>query len=242
MEKISVIIPTYNRFKYLLNAIDSVVKQSYKNLEIIVINDNSTQKEYYEYDFTKVDSRITIIHLKENSRQKYKIPSPAANARNIGIDNSKGDYIAFLDDDDVWLPNKLEIQIKVMKEKKFEMSATQNFIGNGPYDSSKKYRLGNDELWYNLLKNKFLKQDCNDLDNGLPDIITYQHLLIHNLLITSTIIMTKDLITKTGKFNLKNRNEDHQYWKEALQIISGCYYIKIPLGYYDNSHGDGRLY
>ena len=61
--------------------------------------------------------------------------------------------------------------------------------------------MGNDEK----------KQDCNDLDNGLPDIITYQHLLIHNLLITSTIIMTKDLINKTGKFNLKNRNEDHQY-------------------------------
>ena len=119
MEKFgkNVIIPTYNRFKYLLNAIDSVVKQSYKNLEIIVINDNSTQKEYYEYDFTKVDSRITIIHLKENSRQKYKIPSPAANARNIGIDNSKGDYIAFLDDDDVWLPNKLEIQIKSNERK-----------------------------------------------------------------------------------------------------------------------------
>ena len=53
MEKVSVIIPTFNRFKYLLNTIKSVREQTYKNLEIIVVNDCSTQKEYYEYNWEK---------------------------------------------------------------------------------------------------------------------------------------------------------------------------------------------
>ena len=58
MDKVSVIIPTYNRFKYLLNTIESVKKQTYTNLEIIVINDKSTQKEYYEYDWNSNNIKI----------------------------------------------------------------------------------------------------------------------------------------------------------------------------------------
>ena len=61
MEKVSVIIPTFNRFKYLLNTIESVKKQTYNNLEIIVVNDKSTQKEYYNYDWS--EKNITILHL-----------------------------------------------------------------------------------------------------------------------------------------------------------------------------------
>ena len=53
MDKVSVIIPTYNRFKYLLNAIKSVKQQTYSNIEIIVVNDCSTQEDYYTFDFKK---------------------------------------------------------------------------------------------------------------------------------------------------------------------------------------------
>ena len=69
MEKVSVIIPTFNRFNYLLNTIESVKKQTYKNLEIIVINDKSTQKEYYNYDWDA--NNISIIHLDQNSKQNF---------------------------------------------------------------------------------------------------------------------------------------------------------------------------
>ena len=75
MEKVSVIIPSFNRFKYLLNTIESVKKQTYTNLEIIVINDTSTQKEYYDYDWNAND--ITIIHLDKNSWEK-RIPCLAS--------------------------------------------------------------------------------------------------------------------------------------------------------------------
>ena len=60
LEKVSVIIPTFNRFNYLLNTIQSVKKQTYTNLEIIVINDRSTQKQYYDYDWDA--NNIIIIH------------------------------------------------------------------------------------------------------------------------------------------------------------------------------------
>ena len=69
MEKVSVIIPSFNRFKYLVNTIESVKKQTYTNLEIIVINDTSTQKEYYDYDWTAND--ITIIHLDKSSKNIF---------------------------------------------------------------------------------------------------------------------------------------------------------------------------
>ena len=244
MEKVSVIIPTYNRFKYLLNAINSVIKQIYTNLEIIVINDGSTQKEYYDYDFTKLDSRIIVIHLEENSRQKYKIPSPAANARNIGIEKSNGKYIAFLDDDDVWLPEKLQVQISIMTKENLEMTAHQIYLGNGIYDESKKYRLGNDEIYLGIIRGYFKNNNSKllEIENGMPEKITLAHQKIHNLLITSSTIMTKELIDKVGKFNMKQRNEDHEYWNRALEIIPYCLYIKNPLSYYDNNHGDGRLY
>ena len=74
------------------------------------------------------------------------------------------------------------------------------------------------------------------------DIIFNKNEKIHNLLITSSTIMTKELIDKVGKFNMKQRNEDHEYWNRALEIIPYCLYIKNPLSYYDNNHGDGRLY
>ena len=94
---VSVIIPTYNRFKFLLNALRSVKAQTYKNIEIIIINDGSTQQEYYNFNFeNEFGKNIKIIHLDENSRKKYNYKSPGAHTRNIGIKNSNGYYLAFL--------------------------------------------------------------------------------------------------------------------------------------------------
>ena len=242
-ELVSVIIPTYNRFNFLLNAIRSVKEQTYKNIEIIVVNDCSIQEEYYNYDFKKeFGKNIKIIHLQENSRKKYNYISPGAHTRNIGIKNSNGYYIAFLDDDDFWLSQKLEIQIKEMNEKNYEMCACQSYRGNGTYNSSKKYGRLNEDIYHGIIKGKFKKQNSNLLDNGFPDVFTIEHQTIHNCLITSSIIMTKNLIIKTGDFNVNKRCEDADYWKRALRITNGCLYIKQPLAYYDNLHGDGRLY
>ena len=102
---VSVIIPTFNRQNLILRAVDSINSQSYKNIEIIVIDDGSTddtQKVLSEY----IKSGIVKYIYQKNAKQ--------AAARNNGILHCKGDYIAFLDSDDIWLPKKLEKQVARM--------------------------------------------------------------------------------------------------------------------------------
>ena len=93
MKKVSVIVPVYNTSKYLDECINSIIKQTYKNLEIIFINDSSNDDSLEVISKYK-DKRIKIIDLKENKG--------VAVARNKGIEISTGDYICFLDSDDYW--------------------------------------------------------------------------------------------------------------------------------------------
>ena len=75
MVKVSVIIPSYNRFKYLLNTIESVKNQTFADYEIIIVNDCSTDPDYYLYDWKA--SNVNIIHLKENTRKIFGFPCVA---------------------------------------------------------------------------------------------------------------------------------------------------------------------
>jgi len=108
MPKVSVIIPTYNRALLIGRAIQSVLNQSYEDLEIFVIDDGSTDDtERVIKEFQKQDKRIRCIRLDENKG--------AAAARNIGVKSAKGKYIAFQDSDDEWFPEKTEKQVKVFE-------------------------------------------------------------------------------------------------------------------------------
>jgi len=101
---VSVIIPVYNRTEYICEAIDSVLAQSYQDYEIIVVDDGSTT------DFRKVlEPYIGKI------KYIYQENKGLAAARNYGIKNSKGKYLAFLDDDDLFEPRKLEIQVAILE-------------------------------------------------------------------------------------------------------------------------------
>ena len=105
---ISVIIPTYNREHFLKDAIESVLSQTYNNLELIIVDDGSVDNtQQLVQKFT--DKRINYI------RQEHK---GASTARNRGIQEVKGEYIAFLDSDDIWLPKKIEKQLKIFRESK----------------------------------------------------------------------------------------------------------------------------
>lgn len=104
---VSILIPTYNRSNMLKKAIYSVLNQTYKFFELIIIDDNSTDNTF-EIVNNIGDNRIRYYKNDENYG--------GAKTRNIGISKSKYDYIAFLDDDDEWLPKKLEKQIKVLKK------------------------------------------------------------------------------------------------------------------------------
>ena len=104
-EKVSIVIPTYNHAKYLGKCVNSVENQTYNNWEAIIVNNNST------------DNTIDIINSFNDKRIKtinINNDGIIAKSRNIGIQSASGSYIAFLDSDDWWYPNKLEI---IMQKK-----------------------------------------------------------------------------------------------------------------------------
>lgn len=97
---ISVIIPIYNRADVLHRSVESILKQSYQNFELLLIDDGSTDNSYALcLDYTKIDPRIRVYH-KENGG--------VSSARNMGLMNCCGDYIYFLDSDDIASPHALE--------------------------------------------------------------------------------------------------------------------------------------
>jgi teichuronic acid biosynthesis glycosyltransferase TuaG len=112
---VSIIMPIYNTEKYVGEAIDSVLNQTYLNWELLLIDDCSTDLSR-EIAFKKSanDDRIFFFENHVNSGSGY--------TRNVGIDHSKGDFIAFLDSDDVWCKKKLELQISQMVEKSLDFT------------------------------------------------------------------------------------------------------------------------
>lgn len=240
MEKVSVIIPTFNRFKYLMNTIESVKKQTYTNLEIIVVNDKSTQKEYYDYDWNA--NNITIIHLDQNSKNKFGYACAGGYQRNYGIKKSTGKYIAFCDDDDIWFPKKIELQINAMKKSGCKMSSTDGLIGKGVYDPNKLYRKYNAEHFYKVLQTIYERRRSNLLENGFPQIWTLGFLKIHNCMICSSVVIDKEIVDKVGMFDIRGSgDEDYNYWLRALEHTDSIYVTDICF-YYDDGHGGGSNY
>lgn len=239
MDKVSVIIPTYNRFKYLLNTIKSVKEQTYTNIEIIVVNDKSTQVEYYDYDWSSCN--VKIIHLEKNSREKFGYGC-AGFVRNEGIKLSSGKYIAFCDDDDIWFPNKIEIQLKAMRETGCKMSSSDGLIGNGIFNPTKSYKKYNAEYYYKTLQNIYNRKGSNLLDNGFPKIWDLNFLKIHNCVICSSVVIEKTILDKINNMKcVKNGDEDYDCWLRALEYTN-IIYVKDICFYYDSGHGDGQNY
>jgi glycosyltransferase involved in cell wall biosynthesis len=116
---VSVIIPTYNRASILNETIQSVLQQTYRELEVIIIDDGSTDNtRQIAEQFS--DKRIFYL---------YKENRGLASARNEGIQKAKGEYIAFIDSDDKWLPAKIEKQLGVFKNSKFNPGVVYCGIG-----------------------------------------------------------------------------------------------------------------
>lgn len=112
---VSVIMPSYNTAEYIKNSIDSVIRQTYKNWELIIVDDCSTDNTD-EIVGSFNDSRIRYFKNEKNSG--------AAVSRNRALREAKGKWIAFLDSDDLWLPEKLEKQLEFMAENNYHFSYT----------------------------------------------------------------------------------------------------------------------
>ena len=122
---VSVIIPTYNRKGYLQQAINSVLLQSHQEVEIIVVDDGSSPEQRLQ------KSRIAHEEIKYFYRPHHGV----ASARNFGVSMSKGDYIAFLDSDDLWERRKLEKQLEFLKNNpEYKVCYTnERWVRNGEY-------------------------------------------------------------------------------------------------------------
>jgi glycosyltransferase involved in cell wall biosynthesis len=121
-ELVSIIIPVYNYGQFLGAAIDSVMKQSYRPIEVIIVDDGST------------DNTSDIAHSYEDVQYVYQPNQGVAVARNTGISKARGKFIAFLDADDTWHPDKLEIQIRHLIEHPdigINICKIQNFFEPG---------------------------------------------------------------------------------------------------------------
>lgn len=107
---VSVIMPAFNSERYIVESIESILNQTYRNIELLITDDGSEDNTISIIkSYAQKDSRVKAFFLNGNTG--------AGSARNNSIKHAKGRYIAFCDSDDVWLPEKLEKQIRFMQEK-----------------------------------------------------------------------------------------------------------------------------
>lgn len=115
---VSIITPNYNCARFIAQTIESVLAQTYTNWEMLIVDDCSTDGSYeIAQGYAEKDSRIKVFRNEKNSG--------AAVSRNRAIEASSGEYVAFLDSDDLWLPEKLERQLKFMQENNCDFSFTE---------------------------------------------------------------------------------------------------------------------
>lgn len=114
---VSIIMPSYNTGKYIEKTIDSVLEQTYRNWELLIIDDSSNDNTDEVINPYLSDKRIQYIKNTKNSG--------AAFSRNYALRKARGRWIAFLDSDDLWMPEKLEKQIAFMKERQCRFSYTK---------------------------------------------------------------------------------------------------------------------
>ena len=145
-EKISIIVPVYNVGKYLKKCLESIINQTYKNIEIILIDDGSTDNSASICDqYKKIDKRIKVIHQENKG---------LSGARNIGLKNITGDYITFIDSDDYVEIDYIEFLYKLIKEDNYDISACNfNKIINNKQEKNKlqdKYILNSEQALYEV--------------------------------------------------------------------------------------------
>ena len=211
---VSVIIPYYENLRLLKKSLKSVLQQSYNNLEIILINDNPKKNLNFELKNILTNSKkIKIIN--------NKINCGAGLSRNKGIKYSKGEYIAFLDSDDIWHKKKLEIQIMFMKKQKILASHTSYQIVdlNGKIISTRHAR--------NLTYEDLLKS-C---DIGLSTVVLNKKIIKNHRKLFPDLVTKEDFvlwlkISKKG-INFYGINKYLTKWTSTPNSLSKSILQKI---------------
>ncbi|MDE6883018.1 MAG: glycosyltransferase family 2 protein [Lachnospiraceae bacterium] len=184
---VSVIIPTYNRADMIKRAIDSVLRQTYRSYEVIVVDDGSADDTGSVIADIQ-DARIRYIALMENQG--------VAHARNVGIREARYDYIAFLDSDDEWMPDKLELQMRMFRNSSEEIGMVYCRTGGRTRDGMSRFVC-----------------PARDFSRELLEGDMFRFLLQQNVIGTPAVIVRRDCLEQVGGF------------KETLQCLEDWEWI-----------------
>lgn len=200
---VSIITPVYNAEEFIVETIESVLKQTYKSFEYLLIDDCSTDSSpAIIKGYAEKDNRIKYIKLQENSG--------AAVARNTGLENAKGRYIAFLDSDDVWYPEKLEKQLKFMTDNNLGFTYTkyERMSEQGETQGAPKF----------------------------PSKLNYSGLLKNTAIACSTVVIDRDIV---GDFRmpLVRKGQDTATWLKILKTHDYAYLLNEVLNQYRSREG-----
>jgi glycosyltransferase involved in cell wall biosynthesis len=224
---VSVIVATYKRDKILLRALNSLATQTYKNFEIILVDDNAN-----------IDWNSRVSEVVENFRLNHpeiilnyivnETNQGSARTRNIGINTSSGEFITFLDDDDIYLPENIEKQVENMLNTGADFGITDLDMF---YD---------DETFCEKRTRSFIKSTKKE------DLIKYH--LMHHLAGTDTMIFKKDYLMKIGGFDPIDVGDEFYLMFKAIEndgkftYLKGCF-VKayVHKGEGGLSSGDGKI-
>ncbi|MDD6388172.1 MAG: glycosyltransferase family 2 protein [Bacilli bacterium] len=255
MDKISIIVPVYNAQKYLKKCINSIINQTYKNIEILLINDGSIDNSLEickEYE--KKDSRIIVINKKNKG---------VSNTRNVGIKKSTGDYIVFIDSDDWFELDAIETMYNIIKEKNLDMVRFNYQINGKPQtsytnvtDFEKNILNGNIPAYVCIFifKKQFIKNILFKEDISMMEDTTFIVELLEKkpkLLLSDKVIynyyLREDSLSR-GKKNYKKNIKDilkvNKYINEILKhndlkIIANTKHVQLINEYLLKMHRDG---
>ena len=200
-ELISIITPSYNSEKYLKECIESVLNQTYSNWEMLLVDDASIDgsRSIIE-NYSSKESRIKAILLDKNIG--------AAEARNIAIDRSEGRYIAFLDSDDIWFSEKLDIQLMFMRDNKCSFTFSS----------------------YEVISEDGLKVVSRI---SIPIKISYSQYLKNTIIGCLTVMIDKSRFDNI-KMPILRSSHDMALWLDLLREGGYAYGIQQPLAQYRN--------
>jgi glycosyltransferase involved in cell wall biosynthesis len=196
---VSIVTPTYNSAKYIVETITSVQKQTYANWEMIIVDDaSSDDTEKIIKEIQKTDSRIQFFKLAQNSGSGV--------ARNKGIEKATGNYLTFIDADDIWFPTFVEKSITTIKNTKT------------PFVFSS-YKRSNEDL-------KFIYSDFI-----VPKKVTYTDILKTNSISCLTAFLDVKILGKKFMPKIRKR-QDMGLWLQYLKDIPYAYGIQEPQAIY----------
>lgn len=193
MPKVSVVIATYNRAHFIKDAVNSILAQTFSDYEIVIVDDGS-----------KDNTKEIVQGYGEKVRYFYQANQGKSAAQNYAVSQSRGEYIALLDDDDIWLPNKLEIQMKGLEENPelgFVCSESDLIDEKGEFIRRWKRKPSNQETFASLYEENFI-----------------QH---------SSVVVRKELLNVVGGLDVALKTtEDYDLWLRLAKVCRFRYIDK----------------